>query len=1116
VAKLQLSVRADANGWDFSLQRQGIWPFRKAQWVTLPEWPEAARTHPGVALLLARVDGDEASVVGDAVVLPHRRVALLSRPEAARLALPAIAPFTLFLSREAPLSDPDFRLRVEWFARGGGAVGAIQRLGTRLTVGGQPYLLLDPLFSLLESIEPLNALRGDTSAEGLDRRMTAYAVFQTHLEQATGDVRADDYLKGLAIHHATGLGLDLELDENRPIMPTLYGTRPVDVATEANETVEAQHDPLLPPHYAQRFGERFAHQGSRRHYTLGSGVYAVLDAPVAAALTVVEQVNREGKAARAAFRKDPMAFLIPAIEAAGGGGGILCDLRGYGERVIGIGPWEQAKLSFRLPVERTWFPEDELEVFTIPMRPEAPLVVHRQEVAALHTALVQAEQAEQRHCNFNGRTLPLSPELASTVKALRRYVNAEFEPEPLPTAAVPAKPIKVAAITQNNEENLIFLAAERNRGGQLQRGLPPGLASTPMPHQQVGIEWLQTAYQTGAPGVLLADDMGLGKTFQVLALLRWLHHAGVNQTPRPFLVVAPKTLLGNWLEEVKLHLGSEDAFGAPLKAFEADLRKLKVVTGGNDTTLGRQTLDVARIEQAGWVLTTYETLRDYHLSFGKVRFSLVVYDEAQKLKNPASLMTIGAKAQQGDFTLMMTGTPIENSVLDLWTLLDIAWPGFLGFSAKDFIQQYAGGDKTSRDALRSRLVTPIERPHDRTLLPPVMLRRFKVDNLKGLPPRQVAVIEESMPAVQQAAYDAVVQRIQIGDLSALAGLQMLRVASLHPDLVNPPQNLAEDAGFIAASARFTVLFRILDHIHAQQEKALIFIELRDAQTALYGLIQRRYDLAAPLPETINGETAAPARDRIRRNFQARHGFDVLILGPKAAGFGLTLTAANHVIHLNRWWNPAVEDQCSDRVYRIGQNKPVTIHLPLAVHPKLAERSFDHLLHELLEEKRDLSREIVVPVQFDERDFRRLIERSVNAARTQDEGFLEHIDNLDWRAFEHWAAGELRKVGFEVRMTPQGADGGADIVAQQSAAPRCRILIQCKHRSQGMGASVDEAAVRELLAAQCNYGEAILVAVTNGQFTLAAQRTAAEKRVQLIGREGLQCLGERLVDNATIH
>ncbi len=498
------------------------------------------------------------------------------------------------------------------------------------------------------------------------------------------------------------------------------------------------------------------------------------------------------------------------------------------------------------------------------------------------------------------------------------------------------------------------------------------MRTSPLLHQQAGIAWLQTSYQAGAPGVLLADDMGLGKTYQVLALLRWLHAAGVNQAPRPFLIVAPKTLLGNWLEEINQHLGSEQALGSVLKAFDTGLKQLKQVSGGNDTTLGRQTLDTGIIEQAGWVLTTYETLRDYHLSFAKVRFSAVIYDEAQKLKNPTSLMNRGAKAQQGEFTLLLTGTPIENSVMDLWTLLDIAWPGLLGFSAKDFLERYEDAKPEAYAELKQRLIEPIPRPGDQGWLPAVMLRRFKNEMLEGLPERTVRVIEEVMPAVQQVAYDAVVQQVKIaGGTATLAGLQALRSVALHPQLAVAPQNLAEDAVFIAASARFVALFRILDQLHRQQEKALIFVDLREAQRALYGLIQRRYQLRPPLPETINGDTPGRARDRIRRSFQNRTGFDVLILGPKAAGFGLTLTAANHVIHLNRWWNPAVEDQCSDRVYRIGQAKPVTIHLPLALHPTLAERSFDAQLHGLLEAKRQLSQAIVVPVQFSDADFRQL-------------------------------------------------------------------------------------------------------------------------------------------------
>ncbi len=346
-------------------------------------WPEAARTHAGAALLLALVDVETATVTEATVTLAHAAVATLAPHELASLNLPPAAPLTLFLSRSAPISDPAFRLRVEWFRRGGGVIHAVTRLGSRLEADGQAYTLGEPLFSLLEAIATLNASCGNTGPEGLDQRMSAYAAFQSQLVRATGDVRADDYLKGLSIHHATGLGLDLTQDSHAAIMPTLYGHRAVDAATEANETVELQHETLLPVVQTQRFQQRFADQGGRRHYTLGSGAYLVLDAPVTAALAVISHVNRTGKAARTAFLRDPLALLMPAIEAAGGDGAILCDLKGYGERVIGIGPWEQAKLNFRLPVERRWFPEEELESFILAIGAEPPLVIRREEVAEL-------------------------------------------------------------------------------------------------------------------------------------------------------------------------------------------------------------------------------------------------------------------------------------------------------------------------------------------------------------------------------------------------------------------------------------------------------------------------------------------------------------------------------------------------------------------------------------------------------------------------------------------------------------------------------------------------------------------------------------------------------------
>ncbi len=1106
MSKHRCAATVDERGWRIELiRRQGLL-FAKEEVLALADWPTAAGSHPGVALLLSLLDAEDAQCDGEAVRLAHATVAGLSRAETSRIGLPPVAPFTLFLSHDAPIGDPGFTLRVEWFQRDGSPLFGLRRQGTALMLGTKQFLVLDPLYATLEAIDAVNAASGDSSPAGLDRRLVAYADFKQHLIGLTGDLRADDYLRGLTIHHATGLGIDLEPGgDTAPFLPTLYGDLPVDATTAENEEREPIREPLLPQQQAERFQERFLGQGARRHFTLGNGVYTVLDAPVAAALEVLQRINRADAATRQAFRADPLSFLTPVLDEAGSDGGVICDLRRYGERVTGIGDWIPPKLSFALAASRIWFPDEEVKVFPIGIPGEAPLVIRREEIGPLKDQLAQARESGHAVCDFNGRSLPLTEELVNAIQGLA----ARITPPTLTPATPDESPtiLRQAAITQDNEEWLTFLATQRRLRINIAASLPTSLRTPPKPHQKSGIAWLQAGYLAGAPGLLLADDMGLGKTYQVLAFLRWLRDA--RRARQPFLVVAPKTLLGNWIEELEQHLGV-GALGQELRVFEKGLAALKrVKTKGNDTTLGQQTLDVAQLERADFVLTTYETLRDYHLSFGKVPFAVIVYDEAQKLKNPASLMNRGAKAQQGNFTLMMTGTPIENSVADLWTLLDIAWPGFLELSLGEFLKRYRGDDPAVREDLKRRLIEPSRLPDQHAEVPPIMLRRFKHDTLAGLPPRRINAPQHIMPPVQQLAYDAIRTAIRDKACGKLEGLQQLRAVSLHPQLGQLPESASDDAAFIAASARFQLLFQILDRIQAQREKALIFVELREAQRALYDLIQRRYRLPAPRPEIINGATVAQVRDRIRREFQQRTGFDVLILGPKAAGFGLTLTAANHVIHLNRWWNPAVEDQCSDRVYRIGATKPVTIYLPQAIHPELGDRSFDSLLHQLLEEKRSLSREIVVPVQFNDRDFRRLFERSIGNGETN---VSAHLDGMDWRAFEWWVAEELNRAGFSVEVAAKGGDGGVDVIGVSPASKRA-VFVQCKHTGHGAAGKIGEKAVCDLIRARENFREVypnpILVAVTNGRFALATEHLAQEHGVWLFDSDRLATLGSTL-------
>jgi len=302
----------------------------------------------------------------------------------------------------------------------------------------------------------------------------------------------------------------------------------------------------------------------------------------------------------------------------------------------------------------------------------------------------------------------------------------------------------------------------------------------------------------------------------------------------------------------------------------------------------------------------------------------------------------------------LTGTPVENRLSDLWCIVDTVRAGSLG-TLKDFNKRYeqSGDPAQSARELSERLSS--------TEKVPAMMRRLKKDHLTGLPAIEFEPHECLMPPAQAAAYSEAVSEARRG-MSTLKVLAKLRNVSLHP-VAYKGESLDE---YVRQSARLSQCFDVLDQVKAEGGKALVFIEARAMQSALVDLLPRRYGMArAPL--VINGAVGGATRQARVDQFQSTAGFDVMLISPKAGGVGLTLTAANHVIHLSRWWNPAVEDQCTDRAYRIGQDKPVTVHLMLAKHPTYGAQSFDLMLHQLLERKRALSREALTPVAFDKKD-----------------------------------------------------------------------------------------------------------------------------------------------------
>ena len=257
------------------------------------------------------------------------------------------------------------------------------------------------------------------------------------------------------------------------------------------------------------------------------------------------------------------------------------------------------------------------------------------------------------------------------------------------------------------------------------------------------------------------------------------------------------------------------------------------------------------------------------------------------------------------------------------------------------------------------------------------------------------------------------------------------------------------------------------------------------------LIKYRYGLEF-LPHAINGDTRAEQRDAIRRGFQRRRDFEVLILAPRAAGFGLTLHSANHVVHLNRWWNPAVEDQCTDRAYRIGQDREVFVWIPIAEHPEFKAKSYDVILNGKLKKKRATSHDVIVPVRFDAREMARLHSEIFGGNILEEE-----LAGMDWHRFEDWTCDQIRSAGLTVDKTPRIGDGGADLIVRVSSDPGRGALVQVKHRSRGKTGLVSENEVLDVLRARDRYPvrDPVFFLVTNGSVDPKGTRVAEANLVR---------------------
>lgn len=464
-----------------------------------------------------------------------------------------------------------------------------------------------------------------------------------------------------------------------------------------------------------------------------------------------------------------------------------------------------------------------------------------------------------------------------------------------------------------------WLATLRERltqsGTQEPVAQPAALDATLRDYQRRGLDWLARTTALGL-GCCLADDMGLGKTVTLIAL--HLHRQTEASAAGPTLVVCPTSLMGNWQREIERF-----APGTPVRRFHGPQR------------------DLASLADGEFVLTTYGTLRLDAGRLGEVPWGLVVADEAQHVKNPYSataraLRTIGARAR-----VALTGTPVENNLSELWAILDWTTPGLLG-RLGTFRTRYAravesGGDPAAAERL-GRLVGPF------------LLRRRKADPgiAPELPPKTETDRPVALTREQTGLYEAVVREtlaaIAEADDMARRGLIVKLLTGLKQICNHPAQYLKEERPRTAGrSGKLELLDELLDTLLAEGASVLVFTQY----VRLARLLEQHLAARGVPTQFLHGGTPVAERENMVRRFQDGE-VPVFLLSLRAAGTGLNLTRAEHVVHYDRWWNPAVEAQATDRAYRIGQTRPVQ------VHRLIAEGTIEDRIAAMLRRKQDLA------------------------------------------------------------------------------------------------------------------------------------------------------------------
>lgn len=444
---------------------------------------------------------------------------------------------------------------------------------------------------------------------------------------------------------------------------------------------------------------------------------------------------------------------------------------------------------------------------------------------------------------------------------------------------------------------------------------PARLKANLRPYQQSGFSWMVQNANLGF-GSLLADDMGLGKTLQVIAVLLHFKMSGALNDKK-VLVVTPTSLLSNWQKEIE--------------KFAPDLSTQ--VYHGQKRELSKE---------SNILITSYGLARRDKTKFNAINLHTLVIDEAQQIKNPQTAQTKSIKSIKADYRIAMSGTPVENHLMEYWSLFDFTNTGYLG-SAKDFKKSYA---------------TPIENDRDlnclkrfQNMTSPFILRRLKSDKsiIQDLPEKiesdLICNLTTEQTALYQELVDHTLEKIEDSEGIERKGLVFKLINALKQICNHPSQYLKDSNALVDQSGKLSATCDLLNAINEQGEKTLIFTQYTQMGDLLAEVLSEQLGQSVPF---LHGGLNIKKRDQLVYDFQKEPQLKTLIISLKAGGTGLNLTAANHVIHYDLWWNPAVEAQATDRAYRIGQKKNVQ------VHRLITEGTFEEKINDMINDKKELA------------------------------------------------------------------------------------------------------------------------------------------------------------------